>query len=189
MMPTSLRRFAYAGVVATLAGCAPFPEAFPELPRLTVATKFGIKNLCRLGVSPAISVTNPPSGATLYTVQMTNIDVLYQQPWQETLPAQGGSIPEGAAPSYAAPCPGDLQIHRYRFEVLALDSDRRPLAYGQTTIATGSLNVLVRKTRGGQTGTPTEPAATPFPALSTPPDFVFTGERDALPESMGPLRY
>lgn len=90
--------------------------------------------MCGLGVSPAIAIGGAPAGTSRYAVQMTNIDVLYQQPWRATLPAVPSGIAEAAATSYDAPCLGERQTYRYRIEVTAQDSTGRSLGYGQTLV-------------------------------------------------------
>lgn len=164
-------RFPHAALVAAaallaLSACAPTPPLFPELPRLKVSTGFGIRNLCSLGVSPAIAVIDAPTGTARYRVRMTNTSVLLHTPWQETLPAGPTGIAEGAAPSYPPPCMGTYQQYAYRFEVMALDANDRPLAYGQTTVSAVSLDRLVGQARNASTkpGTATAPPG-PAPVL------------------------
>lgn len=114
-------------------------QPFPGLPRLSVTAQFGIENLCDTGVSPRIGLANVPSGTTHYVVQMTNVDVLIQSPWRETIPLTSKSeIPEGGAKTYAGPCLGDYvrfpplapSGYTYRVEVLAEGANNLPLAYG-----------------------------------------------------------
>lgn len=137
-----------------LAGCASPPPPFPDLPRLGVSTQIGSKNLCGLGVSPAISISQAPPATTQYRLRMTNIDVLYQQPWQTTATAVPGGFSEGAIADYEAPCVGDLRVYSfyryqtYRLEVLALDPQSRPLGYGQTTFLVQSVNTTLGRERG-----------------------------------------
>lgn len=157
-------RRGHLGVVFFLAalasGCAPPPPPHPELPQLAVSVPFGTKNMCGLGVSPAVVVPNPPKGTTSYKVQMTNLSVLFQEPWKAELPARPNGIPEGAAPDYPGPCPGDLQAFSYRFEVMALDAQDQPLAYGQTSIAVYPIERTLKQERaatGGRTGAPMGP--------------------------------
>lgn len=159
------------GLAALAAGCAPSPPPFPELPRLAFSIPFSTKNMCGLGVSPAVVVPNPPEGTVRYKLQMTNASVLFQQPWQEVLPARPNGIPEGAAPDYPGPCPGDLQAFQYRFEVLALDAQNRPLAFGQTGIAVYPIDRELKRERANTGGTaasrvppePSSPIETPLP--------------------------
>lgn len=148
---------------AAVAGCAAPPSPYPDLPRLEVKTAFAARNLCGLGILPAINVANPPRDAAHYTIKITNIDVLIQTPWTATVPAVSTGVAEGTAPDYYGPCPGELQTFRYRFEVLALDAADRPLGYGLTIAQTGSLGKLVRAQKGAPglggigTETPAEP--------------------------------
>jgi hypothetical protein len=165
-----------------LASCAPATPPYPELPRLTVATGFGVRNLCGLGVSPAIAVTNAPSGTVRYRVRMTNTSVLVQTPWQETIPATKDGIAEGAAASYPAPCMGTFQQYQYRFDVMALDANDRPLAYGQAATTAVALDRLVRQARR------TPGAATP-PSASNVPGAPPVIDREDERELMGTLPY
>jgi hypothetical protein len=169
-----------AVALLALAACAPPPPLFPELPRLQVSTGFGIQNLCGPGVSPEIAVKDPPAGTTRYRVRMTNISVLLQTPWQETLPASPNGIAEGAAPSYPPPCMGTYQQYAYRFEVMALDASDRPLAYGQATATAVTLDRLVRQARN----TPAKPGA---PAVAPGPAPVL--EREDESDLFGTLPY
>ncbi|MBI3452479.1 MAG: hypothetical protein HY057_06560 [Rhodospirillales bacterium] len=139
------RGVAVAGLLA-LAGCAA-SSPFPGLPEMRVSTDFGLKNLCGLGVSPQIRLRNVPAGTVSYTVRMTNIDALVNTPWQATVLAEGRDIPEGAGADFPAPCPGEAQAFRYRFEVLALDAGARPLAYGKAIAVAGPIGPIVRNER------------------------------------------
>jgi hypothetical protein len=156
--------FTAAAALLALATCAPAPPLFPELPRLQVATGFGIQNLCGPGVSPAIAVAGAPAGTTRYRVRMTNTSVLLQTAWQDTLPASPTGIAEGASTSYPPPCMGTYQQYAYRFEVMALDASDRPLAYGQTTATAVTLDRLARQARN----TPAKPGAPAAPAGPAP---------------------
>jgi hypothetical protein len=150
-------------LAALVAGCAAPASPYPDLPRLEVKTAFAARNLCGLGILPAINVMNPPRDVARYTIKITSIDVLIQTPWTATVPAVSTGVAEGTAPDYYGPCPGELQTFRYRFEVLALDAADQPLGYGLTIAQTGSLGKLVRAQKGapglGGTGaeTPAEP--------------------------------
>jgi hypothetical protein len=159
-------RLAATGVlVALAAGCASPPEPFPELPRLGVATQLTSRNLCGLGVSPAISINKVPPATARYRLRLTNTDVLIQTPWQTTADATPGGFAEGALADYQAPCVGDLTVNNYypyfrhRLEVLALDAQGRPLAYGSTTFLVQSVSATVDRARNAAT----QPALTPMP--------------------------
>ena len=160
---------AAAALAAFAAGCASPPEPYAELPRLGVTTQLASRNLCGLGVSPPITLTNVPSATARYRLRMTNIDVLMQTPWQTTADATPGGFTEGALADYEGPCVGDLTInsfypyHMYRLEVLALDGQSRPLAYGSTTFQVHSITATVDRERGRTArGTSTrEPLAPP----------------------------
>jgi hypothetical protein len=140
-----------------LEGCASPPPPFPDLPQLSFSSQITSKNLCGLGVSPAISVNNAPPATAQYRLRMTNTDVLYQQPWQTTVTAvPNGQFSEGAIADYEAPCVGDLRVYTfyryytYRFEILALDTQGRPLAYGQTSFLVQSVNTTLDRERSNQ---------------------------------------
>lgn len=165
-----------AFALLALAACAPTPPLFPELPRLIVSTGFALQNLCNDGVSPAIKVAGAPRGTTRYRVKMTNVSVVLQTAWQDTLPATPSGIAEGAAPSYPPPCMGTYQQYAYRFEVMALDTTGRPLAYGATTVSAVSLDRLVRQTRN--TPRPGTPGNAPAVAPGTAPVLEREDERD-----------
>lgn len=159
-----------------LAGCATPPAPFADLPQLAVSTQITSKNLCGLGVSPAISVNNAPPATAQFRLRMTNTDVLYQQPWQTTVTAvPNGQFSEGAIADYEAPCVGDLRVYTfyryytYRLEVLALDTQNRALAYGRTTFLVQSVNTTLDRERSAQRRAGSSQAATPpAPAIIEP---------------------
>jgi hypothetical protein len=156
--------------LAALAACAPTqPNA--HLTRLNIATRFGPNNVCSEGVLPAIAVRGAPAGTALYRVRISSMDVLYQRPWEGTVATAGGDIEEGAAPGFPAPCLSEQQELLYRFEVMALDSASRPLAYGQT-------GVMARPP--ARTTAPATPPAG-GPAAGTAPTGV--GARPPEPQS------
>jgi hypothetical protein len=167
-----------AAPAALLAGCASPPQPFPELPRLGVSTQLSSHNLCGLGVSPAIAITNAPRATTQYRVRMTNTDVLFQTPWQTTADATPGGFPEGALVDYQAPCVGDLTINsfypyqQYRLEVLALDGQSRPLAYGYMTMLVYSVSATVDRERGVASRTAAQQRALPPPVAGPVVDPV-----------------
>src|SRR6185436_19501227 len=101
------------GALLALASCATEPTPGPNAMAIDVA--FGLANLCGPGVSPKITVINPPAATARYAIRMRNIDVLVPSPWEATVNASGAVIAEGAAPDYRGPCPGEFQRHRYRF--------------------------------------------------------------------------
>lgn len=176
-------------LAAVLVGCASPPPPFPDLPRLGVATTIGSKNLCGVGVSPPINITNAPPATTQYRLRLTNTDVLYSQPWQTTAGAVPGGFAEGALADYEAPCVGDLRVYSfyryqtYRLEVLALDAQDRPLAYGQTTALVQSVNATLDRERSAQRRAGSPAAAAPTPALIQPvgPATVDTVGRQVSP--------
>ncbi len=159
-----------------LAACAPTPPLYPELPRLTVSTGFGVQNLCNEGVSPAIGIAGAPKDTARYRVRMTNISVVLQTAWQDTLPATPSGIAEGVAPSYPPPCMGTFQQYSYRFEVMALDANDRPLAYGTTTASAQTLDRLVRQARNAPR--PGTPGNAPAVAPGSAPVLEREDERD-----------
>jgi hypothetical protein len=133
-------------LLGALGACALPPPPFPDLPQLGVITRITTKNMCSLGVSPAIVIREAPPATARYTVRMTNIDVVFSQPWQATAEARPGGFAEGAFPDFPAPCLGEMRLNsprpfRYhRFEVLALDSQGQPVAYGSTTIPVSGID-------------------------------------------------
>jgi len=169
----------------TLAGCNSPAPPFPDLPHLSVSTRFAIENLCNIGVSPPIQLGNVPDKTTTYVVQITDIYVLLQTPWREEIPLTSKTeIPEGAAKTYAGPCLGDFTrfdpVSRYgyqhRVEVLAEDATGKPLAYGSTIVNVESAYIVAKRARtqsqqGGGTG-----GGAPPPASST-----------AQPTALGPI--
>jgi len=183
------RAVVVTALCAGLAGCASEGHSSPELQVLKISTAIGMKNICQFGVSPAITVANAPPTTERYTIEMVNADVLFGGEWQETVPAQPGGIPEGAATTYMAPCLGEHQTYRYRIAVTALNAAGEPLAQGQTTIVVlppGRTSQAERRSRGPiryapqpaapvevapQTGVPTPPIIPPppwSPTLVTP---------------------
>jgi hypothetical protein len=168
------RLVAICGLLAL--GCCSNPRTpFPGLPRLSVGTQFDIQNLCDIGVSPKITLGKVPDGTTDYVVQMTNIDVLFQSPWRETIAVSSTSdIPEGAAKTYEGPCLGDNVRfppiapygYRYRVEVLAQAADGKPLAYGATVVYVQSAYLTARRYRQRmQQGGAAAPSGAPPPGF------------------------
>lgn len=180
-------RILAVGLAIGASACAPRPSPYPDLPRLAVWTQFGERNLCGLGISPAVTIGNAPSGVATYRVKITNIDALLHTPWEATVPASAGGIVEGAARDYEAPCPGEFQTHRYRLEVLALERSGRPIGYGSSLTVAQSLAVLVRTRSGAALPEPSAPAPRPAPQDS-PLDFLTGRDRDrgTLPPIIGP---
>jgi hypothetical protein len=130
-----------------LAACAP---EIPNAPTgMAIDVAFGLANLCALGVSPAITVANPPPATAKYAVSMRNVDVLLPSPWETTVNADGAVIPAGAGASYRGPCPGEFQRHRYRFTVTALDAGGRPLGEAQTTHIAVAASAYVQRNQEG----------------------------------------
>lgn len=161
---------AVLALLAAAAGCAPNVPDQAGLPVLGVRTAFGPQNLCGLGISPAIGLANVPRGVARFDVRMTNLDVLFQTPWQASVPATGNEIRQGAATPFPAPCPGEQQLFTMRFEVLARDANGRALAYGNTVVAAQSAERTIRAMRQSEReGTPygarpVVPAMPPTPA-------------------------
>jgi hypothetical protein len=151
-------------LASAVSACASPPPPFPELPRLDVSARLGSRNLCGLGVSPAIAISGVPRTTARYRLRMTNVDVLFQQPWQATVDV-ADTIPEGAIADYEAPCVGDLdemayyRYQRYRLEVMALDPQNRPLAYGQVYMPVRSVSATLERERAGLS--PTAPDTWP----------------------------
>jgi hypothetical protein len=147
---------AFAGIFLLSACASPPPKPFPDLPRLTVSTQFSVQNLCDVGLSPRIALGGVPDGTASYAVQISDIMVLFQTPWRETIPlASKAEIPEGAAKTYEGPCLGDMTRfvpaapygYEHRVEVLAQDAQGQPLAYGSTTVMVESPYLTARRER------------------------------------------
>lgn len=161
-----------------LAACNSPSTPFPNLPGLSVSTQFSLQNLCDIGVSPEIHLANVPANTASYAVQITNINVLVQTPWRETIAATDkADIPEGAAKTYTGPCLGDmvrfapvaLTGYRHRIEVLAQDADGKPLAYGATVVYVRSAYLVARQQRLQGTAATNVPGATGDSTAAFPP--------------------
>jgi Phosphatidylethanolamine-binding protein len=169
---------ALAGLLI-LSCCTNPVTPFPGLPRLAVKTEFLVENLCDAGVSPKIALSQVPDGTASYVLQMTDIDVLLDSQWRETVPLSSRSeIPEGAAKTYAGPCIGDnvrfpptaIYGYRYRVEVLAQAANGNPLAYGATVVYVQSAYLTARRQRQRlQQGGAGAPAPIPPPENPTMP--------------------
>jgi phosphatidylethanolamine-binding protein (PEBP) family uncharacterized protein len=142
---------AVAGLLL-LASCA--TESPPDSHAMAIDVAFGLGNLCGAGVSPQITISNPPAATSKYSVEMRNIDVLLPTPWQATVNANGAVIPEGAGPDYRGPCPGEFQRHRYRFTVTALDAAGRALASAQATDVAVATTLYVQRNQEGNAQPP-----------------------------------
>ncbi len=120
-------------MVVVLAGTASATVDTSKLPRMGVDFAFDQKNKCQ-GVSPEIRLTNVP--AAVANFEVTDLDVPSFHHWSQTIPATGSVIREGAGRGYYGPCPPS-GTHRYQIEVTALDSQKKPVAYGEKTVAAG----------------------------------------------------
>lgn len=186
-------RLASIAFAALVAACASPPPPYPDLPRLSVSTAFGSRNICGLGVSPPIGIEKAPATATQYRLRLTDMDVLFQTPWQTTLEAKPGGFAEGDIPDYQAPCVGDLRLyssywyHQYRLEVLALDAQNRPVAYGSTTALVRSINSTLDSERAAQRGA--NPGSTAPSSQPQPPPTPIIGPGLGINEynSIGPV--
>jgi phosphatidylethanolamine-binding protein (PEBP) family uncharacterized protein len=168
-----IRPMMFVPVAGAIAACASPPPPFPELPRLGVSTHIGSRHMCGFGISPPINISNAPATTARYRLRMTNTDVLFQTPWQTTVPAVANGYAEGAVADYQGPCVGELRLYAaypyyyYRFEVLALDAQDRPLAYGQTTLIVQAINHALDQERAARGSTPPPvPPPTLSPALN-----------------------
>jgi hypothetical protein len=137
-------RLAAVACVLALAGCAGEAPA-PDPNGMAIAVALGLSNLCSNGVSPKITVSNPPPATAKYAIEMRNIDVLFPSPWQGTVIADGAIIPEGAGADYRGPCEGEFQRHRYRFTVTALDAGGRALAQAQSIELAAAASAYVQR--------------------------------------------
>jgi phosphatidylethanolamine-binding protein (PEBP) family uncharacterized protein len=106
-----------------------------KLPRMGVDYGFAAKHKCQ-GVSPEIRLTGVPAGVSKYDVRMVDLDVPSFNHWNETLPAAGQVIREGAGKAYSGPCPPS-GTHRYQIGVTARDGKNHPVAYGEKTVVAG----------------------------------------------------
>lgn len=155
-----------AGALLVLASCANDRGPHPNLPPLGVGTHFTSRNLCSLGVSPEIRLGSVPANVATYRLRVSEVTTLRGPRWQADIPAQGSVIGEGAMDGFDLPCPGDKQQLSYRFEVMALAPDARPLAYGWGFSSALSLpeqiEVEQRRAKRGDTpnvsGAPRRPA-------------------------------
>ncbi len=120
-------------VVAAVTGCATVDTS--KLPRMGVEFAFDQKHKCQ-GVSPEIRLSNVPAGVASYEVKMTDLDVPSFHHWSQTLTAPGPVIREGAGVGYFGPCPPS-GTHRYEIVVLARDSQKQAVAYGEKAVVSG----------------------------------------------------
>jgi hypothetical protein len=153
-------------LVCFVGACASPSPPFSNLPRLKVNAVITSRNLCGFGVSPAIKIADAPPATAQYQLRMTNMDVLFHKPWQTTAPAAPNGYGEGALSNYEAPCVGERRLYNmsapyfvYRLEVLSLDAQNKPLAYGQTSFAVKSIDDTLSDERG--TNGPALPPSTP----------------------------
>jgi hypothetical protein len=160
-------------VVLALGGCAGDPGPYPELPPLGMQTEFSSRNLCGLGVSPEVRLGGVPAQAAIYRWRMTNVGVLRAPRWQADLPAGGPVIPAGAVPDFPAPCPGELQTFVYRFEIMALAADGRPLAYGWQFVSAISTTRTVEREQLRALGRVPAPDRTTPIGASKPTFFTY----------------
>jgi len=157
MLRRVIMTLALPGVLAACAAEAPAPAA----PAMSVNVAFGQRNYCGMGVSPAISIVNPPPGTARYKVRMVNTEVLFPSAFEATVESAGATIGEGALANYPGPCPGEYQRPRYRFTVSALDGGGRTLASAENTQLVVPLQLLVQRNREGVQ----QPAVNPVAAI------------------------
>jgi phosphatidylethanolamine-binding protein (PEBP) family uncharacterized protein len=120
-------------VMMPITACASVDAS--ELPRLEINFVFDQKNKCQW-ISPEIRLMNVPSGVASFEVRMTDLDMPSFHHWAQTIPATGSVIREGAGSRYYGPCPPS-GTHRYRIAVTALDSQKKPIAYGEMIVVAG----------------------------------------------------
>jgi hypothetical protein len=160
-------RAAPAVALFFLTACASPPRAFPDLPRLNFVTNITSRNMCGLGVSPAITIANAPQATASYRFRLVNTDVLFQEPWQTTVAAAPSGYREGAIPDYEGPCFGERRLYalapyfRYRFEALALDGRDRPLAYGQVSMIVRTISETIELEKAAAAGAAPPPPTVP----------------------------
>jgi hypothetical protein len=70
------------GALLALASCATEPTPGPDA--MAIDVTLGLANLCGQGVSPEITVINPPAATAKYAIRMRNIDVLVPSSWEAT---------------------------------------------------------------------------------------------------------
>lgn len=135
-------------LLAGLAACAPPRGLYDDLPRLRMATRITLANMCTGSQSPAIRLANVPAGAAQFRIRMSNLSVLRQVPseWTIAAPTERDLLPIGALPGYVGPCPGDLQQFTYRLELLALGANGQPVGYGETSFRVISVNEIAQET-------------------------------------------
>ncbi len=104
-----------------------------KLPRMGIDFAFDQKNKCQ-GLSPEIRLTDVPSGVASFEVRLTDLDVPSFRHWSQTVPATGSVIRQGTGSGYYGPCPPS-GTHRYQIEVTALNSQKKPIAYGEKTVS------------------------------------------------------
>lgn len=172
------QRFGWHGAVSAvallaIAGCAPDRGPHPNLPLLGIQAEFTSKNLCSLGVSPELRLGGVPAGAATYRWRLTNVGVLRGPTWQADVPADGAIIPEGAIADFPTPCPGEQQTMVYRFEVMALAADGRPLAYGWNFVSAISTTRRVEMEQARASGRLSAPDRIAPVPVSRPAFFVY----------------
>jgi hypothetical protein len=143
------------------------------LPPIGIQAEFTSRNLCSLGVSPEVRLGGVPAQTATYRWRMTNVSVLRASRWQTDLPASGPLIPAGAVPDFPTPCPGELQNFVYRFEIMALAADGRPLAYGWQFISAVSTTLAVEREQArASSRSPARDLNAPI-SVSRPPFFTY----------------
>jgi len=176
---------------SSLVACAPMTRtSYRDLPQLRVGVRLGLENLCAGSQSPPIALQNVPAGTASYRVRMSNISVMLQTPneWTIPAPAEPALVPIGALPGYSGPCPGELQRFTYRLEVMALDAQGRPAAFGVANMLAVSVNKTAQETwRGAGRSSAVDPSLPPvfddeirdvFPYSRDRDGDLFYGDRD-----------
>lgn len=176
---------------SSMVACAPMGKVtYGDLPQLRVGVRLGLENLCAGSQSPPIALQNVPASTASYRVRMSNISVLMQTPseWTIPAPAEPALVPIGALPGYSGPCPGEFQRFTYRLEVMALDAQGRPAAFGVANMLVASVNKMAQETwrRAGR-DSGTDPSLPPefddelrdiFPYNRDRDGDLFYGDRD-----------
>jgi phosphatidylethanolamine-binding protein (PEBP) family uncharacterized protein len=116
------------GILCAAAGAAGYrfmskraerKSILPDAQPMAASIDFARKHSCT-GVSPPISIRQVPATAARISVQITDLNYMFDHGGGTVAIPSTGVIPEGALSNYMGPCPG-ARDHTYRFRVNALD--------------------------------------------------------------------